>query len=109
MKPNKRGGMPRRPRREKFECPHCGADVDSGAKSCRECGSDASTGWQDEDEIAATRVDLPQGYSRDEDHPADGGTGGHLAERRPRWWLLVVLVLAIAIVVATAAVRFTGR
>lgn len=34
--------------RDWFVCPHCGADVLRGAKSCKECGSDAETGWAPE-------------------------------------------------------------
>lgn len=30
-----------------FECPHCGADVPVGARSCPVCGSDEETGWSD--------------------------------------------------------------
>lgn len=41
-----------------FPCPHCGADVPPRAPSCRECGSDAATGWSDEAESAG--VDLPE-------------------------------------------------
>ena len=33
---------------EYFVCPHCGAQVDVRATSCRECGSDAETGWSEE-------------------------------------------------------------
>jgi len=36
-----------------FECPHCGAMVPVRAKACRECGSDAGTGWQDGDVFRA--------------------------------------------------------
>ena len=59
----------RRPRREIFACPHCGADVPIGAKVCKECGSDAETGWHDEEEIQYQSLDLPTGYSDDPDHP----------------------------------------
>ena len=105
----KRGGLPRRPRREKFECPHCGADVDMGAKSCRECGSDASTGWQDEDELDAASVDLPQGYARDEDHPSEGGTGGYLPEKRSGVMRAVAILVVLAFIAAIVVLRFTGR
>jgi hypothetical protein len=39
--------MARRRKPETFECPHCGADVRVGAAACRECGSDAETGWSE--------------------------------------------------------------
>ena len=31
-----------------FACPHCGAEFRAGAKACRNCGSDAETGWSAE-------------------------------------------------------------
>jgi hypothetical protein len=45
-----------------FECPNCGADVPVGKKGCRECGSDASTGWMDSEEIDYQSIDIPDGY-----------------------------------------------
>jgi uncharacterized membrane protein YvbJ len=32
---------------EYFSCPHCGAQVPSGATACPECGSDNETGWSE--------------------------------------------------------------
>jgi hypothetical protein len=29
-------------------CPHCGADLPTGAKACPECGSDEETGWSEQ-------------------------------------------------------------
>ena len=56
--------MSRRPH-PTFSCPNCGAQVRKGASACRECGSDASTGWaEDADSLG---VDLPAGYRREED------------------------------------------
>ncbi|MBM4061925.1 MAG: hypothetical protein FJ265_12640 [Planctomycetes bacterium] len=96
-----------KPRREIFACPHCGADVPVGSRSCKECGSDASTGWQDQEEIDYQGLDLPQGYSRDEDHPARGGTGGFLPERRPLWFV-VAAILLVLVFVAFAVLRWRG-
>jgi hypothetical protein len=48
--------------RKTFECPNCGADVPVGKKGCRECGSDASTGWMDSEEIDYQSIDIPDGY-----------------------------------------------
>lgn len=28
-------------------CPHCGAELKTGAKVCHNCGSDEETGWSD--------------------------------------------------------------
>jgi len=78
----------KRGRREIFECPNCGADVAVGSKACRECGSDANTGWQDPGEIEYASVDIPEGWSE---------SGAASAPRR-RWWIAVVaLVVAIAL------------
>lgn len=40
-------------------CPHCGAEIPDSAISCKECGSDARTGWADGAENAD--LELP-GY-----------------------------------------------
>lgn len=81
-----------KPRREVFPCPNCGADVAAGAKVCRECGSDASTGWKDQDEIDYAQVDLPDGYrdsARDSEELPPAGT--------PAWvrWTALVVVAAM--------------
>ncbi|MBZ0154410.1 MAG: zinc-ribbon domain-containing protein [Planctomycetes bacterium] len=76
----------KKPRREIFECPHCGADVSLGARSCRECGSDATTGWLDEQEIDYTGVDLPDGYR-------DPAQSDFVAAKRPLWVVVVALLL----------------
>jgi hypothetical protein len=73
-------------RRERFECPNCGADVAVGAKVCRACGSDDSTGWKSSEEIDYQSIDIPDGYGPDDE-----------AEARPRsarWMQLVALALA---------------
>lgn len=55
--------------RETFECPNCGAEVPSGARSCPECGSDERTGWSRE--AAEEAPDLPAGYGGEEDFNYD--------------------------------------
>jgi uncharacterized membrane protein YvbJ len=86
----------RRRRREIFECPNCGADVAVGAKVCRECGSDASTGWQSQEEIDYQSEDLPTGYSHDPEHP-----GALSSQKRRLWVVLVAIVAALALVAFT--------
>jgi hypothetical protein len=86
----------KRARREQFECPNCGADVAVGAKACRECGSDASTGWQTSDEIDYAQVDIPDGY-RGERDSSDAIPPG----KRPLWWVLVALLVAAALLALT--------
>ncbi len=95
MKPKKQ-----KPRREIFECPHCGADVPLGSKVCRECGSDAATGWQDGQEIDYQSIEIPDGYGEDEH--ASGTTS-----TRPRLWIVVTaLVVAAALVFWLVSARF---
>jgi hypothetical protein len=80
--------MTRRPRREIFECPNCGADVPIGSKACRECGSDSATGWQTAEEIDYQSIELPDVQARHS--PATGG-------RRPLWIVVTALVAAAAL------------
>jgi hypothetical protein len=86
-------GKPK-PKREFFECQHCGADVLVGSVVCKECGSDASTGWQSSEEIDYQSIDLPGGYSDDAGHPG----GGKLPERRSPWFVVLAIVLVLALV-----------
>ena len=89
---------PPRPRREIFECTHCGADVAVGSLVCRECGSDASTGWQSSEEIDYQSLDLPDGYATGDDHP-----GGAVSSRTKPWVVITALVLVIVLVVVWVA------
>ncbi|HEX5052787.1 MAG TPA: zinc ribbon domain-containing protein [Planctomycetota bacterium] len=89
----------KKPRREIFECPQCGADVPVGAKVCRECGSDARTGWLDSTEIDYASVDLPQGYADDPDHP------GALPGPRRSWWVAAIAILAALALLALTVLR----
>ena len=41
-------------------CPHCGESLLPTATSCRECGSDAKTGWLDGSEQDYLSVELPE-------------------------------------------------
>lgn len=74
------------PRRAGFSCPHCGAVVPSGRRACRECGSDAGTGWQNEAEIDYASVDLPDGYR-------DDSAGDAVPSARRPWWVVAVALL----------------
>ncbi|HEX6813528.1 MAG TPA: zinc-ribbon domain-containing protein [Planctomycetota bacterium] len=89
-------GMARRRQRETFECPNCGASVPVGAKACRECGSDAATGWQDQEEIDYQGEYIPEGYSEDPDHPGDLS-----AAPRRVWVALVAILTALALLALT--------
>ncbi|MEO6597794.1 MAG: zinc ribbon domain-containing protein [Planctomycetota bacterium] len=85
-----------KPHREIFECPQCGADVVLGAKVCRECGSDAETGWQESSEIDYASVDLPEGYADDPAHPSTT-----LTTQRSVWFVVVAIVAALALLALT--------
>lgn len=89
----------RRPR-EQFECPHCGAAVAVGSKVCRECGSDAGTGWQDSREIDYRSVEIPDGYG------PDAHESGTTPERLPTWVVVTALVLAAALVLLLVFARW---
>lgn len=87
--------QPKRPR-EQFECPNCGADVAVGSKACRECGSDATTGWSDSDDLDYTSVDLPDGYRDDGGH----GPGDELPAAKTPVWILVTALLTALVMIA---------
>lgn len=78
--------------RATFPCPNCGADVPSGARACRECGSDDRTGWQDSDEIDYQAVELPDSFDA---APARTGT--------PLW---IAVTAALLVVVLVALLTF---
>lgn len=82
----------KKPRREIFECTHCGADVPVGAKVCRECGSDAATGWQSSEQVDYASVEIPDSY-------ADSGAA--TAAPRRAWMIVVALVVALALLALT--------
>ena len=69
-----------------FPCPNCGADVRVGRKSCRECGSDDSTGWMSSEEIDYQSIDIPDGYG-----PADE----LVSNNTPKWVTIVAIVLLL--------------
>ena len=41
-------------------CPNCGESFPAGRLACPECGSDAETGWKDQEEIDYESVELPE-------------------------------------------------
>ncbi len=79
-------------------CPHCGATLMRRAAFCRECGSDAATGWNADAELGG--VDLPTDwndaeYERFLERELGEVAAGHVRRhtRRTLWRLLVALVL----------------
>lgn len=81
-----------------FECPHCGAEVPARARVCRECGSDADTGWLDDGEIEYRGVDLPDGWGPEHD-------GQKPARRYARWRTIAALV-TVAAMLAWVLLRY---
>jgi hypothetical protein len=80
-----------------FHCPHCGARVRAGARSCRECGASEDSGWSEDEwnEDAA-------GYGGDDEFDYDDYLRrefpGHApprsaAERRKRLITIIIVVL----------------
>ncbi|MBI5853292.1 MAG: hypothetical protein HZB39_19970 [Planctomycetes bacterium] len=77
-------------RKRDVECPHCGAIFRAGRLACPDCGSDAQTGWQEQEEIDYQALDL--------DVPGYGEEAA--APRRSRRNRLVALVIVLAMVLA---------
>ena len=75
-------------------CPHCGAEVPSGAKACPECGSDERTGWSEEAQTAG--LDLPDEHFDYKEFVKQefGGRSPVPSGMKWWWWLAAILVLA---------------
>jgi hypothetical protein len=89
---------------ESAECGYCGESFRRGRRSCPHCGSDAETGWKDEDEIQAESVELG-GMSDDAyaDFLAREGLGEDKASRAN----LAVILVTIAMIGLLAWVALT--
>ena len=74
--------MARKPKKTDF-CPECGAVFPRGRLACPECGSDAETGWKNEDEIQYQSVEIPDGW------PPESQNGPKIP------WGLIAAVLAL--------------
>ena len=88
----------RRPAAADFECPQCGALVKAGAAACRECGSDAGTGWQSSEEIDYQSLELPDDAVP---APATRTERAHAS----RWFALVVIVAVAAFALVAVLAR----
>ena len=88
-----------RKKRATFECPNCGADVPVSAVVCRECGSDAETGWKSSEEIDYQSIDIPDGYGPDGAYTDQAKRGFAFLERS--YVRFVALVLAALVVAWT--------
>jgi len=84
-----------------FICPHCGAEVRTGASACPECGSDDSTGWSDDaDEWGGAVTD---GYGGDNDFDYEEFVKREFGDRPnrafgpPLWLLILALIVIVAL------------
>jgi hypothetical protein len=91
--------MPRRRKPRFFTCPHCGAHVRVGAAACRECGSDAESGWSEDAESWTSDPDA--GYTGDDDFDYDEFVRDEFPEQAEgpspggwkRWAIAVIVAL----------------
>ncbi|MEM9378847.1 MAG: zinc ribbon domain-containing protein [Planctomycetota bacterium] len=89
------------PSKDWFTCPVCGADVPVGARACRECGSDETTGWSEATQY--DDLDLPEPERPEIPDTFEEFTRAARPRRRtPVWIALGLLALAIALVLANA-------
>ncbi|MEC7726130.1 MAG: hypothetical protein VYD05_11485, partial [Planctomycetota bacterium] len=66
-------------------------------KVCRECGSDASTGWKSSDEIDYQSIEIPDGYGPDDEEAGDAtGDFAFLGRDSVRVLALVLAALVVA-------------
>ncbi|HKM54838.1 MAG TPA: hypothetical protein VKF17_05985 [Isosphaeraceae bacterium] len=96
--------MKRGRKRDTFVCPHCGADVAANSPVCRECGSDAETGWSEDADKWGT--DIPAGYGSEDDFDYDEFVEQELPQHPPlssgrlmkRWgWRLLVAIACLSL------------
>ena len=74
-----------------FVCPHCGADVPGGSKSCPECGSDDQTGWSEDTYLDG--VSLPDPDEEFDDEASK--PKGILGPARLLWIAFAVILVAL--------------
>lgn len=80
---------------ETEECVHCGHVFRAGRPACPECGSDASTGWRDAEDIDYLSVELPD----------ETATTESARSVRPWWLLALIAALVAALAVAVSLHR----
>ncbi|HXR44419.1 MAG TPA: zinc ribbon domain-containing protein [Pseudolysinimonas sp.] len=80
--------------RGSFPCPVCGERVPAGAKVCRECGSDETTGWSED--TLYDDLDLPDpGYGAEESAPRSGRAARGIRSREVGAVLVLLFVLLL--------------
>jgi ribosomal protein L40E len=75
-------------------CPHCGAEVPSGAKACAECGSDELTGWSAE--ARDDHLNLPGASFDYDDFVAREIVGERTIPRGVHWFWWMVAILMVS-------------
>lgn len=90
------------PTEDFFTCPHCGARVPSGALACRQCGSDAETGWSEDADLWTADIPSAEGDNDDFDYNdfvAREFPGLAPATTGPRMgrWLAGAIVVVVAL------------
>lgn len=77
-------------------CPNCGESLSRNAKFCRECGSDAKTGWRSSEDVEHASVELPEQGDYEEFLRREGLQKPGVQKGR-RWIFLVGLILILAL------------
>ena len=76
----------------------------SGAPACRECGSDAETGWAEDAD--AWSAEIPTGYGPEEDFDYDEylsrefpGHANSLSKQRIKKWVTCLFVVIVCLAI----------
>lgn len=95
--------LPRKPRRrETASCPQCGGEFPAGRLACPHCGSDAQTGWSENDASDWSYSD------EDYDEFVEEMKGRDAYHSDPKWRRrrLVVRIVGLIVVVALLVLIF---
>ena len=81
------------------ECANCGAELARGAKVCRECGADESTGLRESEATRYDGLDLPSAAF--EDAEVEAPKKGKTVNGLPWYWWAVATLLLLLLVLTT--------
>lgn len=88
------------------DCPHCGADVPSGARACPECGSDESTGWSQTAHCDNLGIPDPdEEFDYDAFVENEFGRANKRSARPSMIWALWTLISIVVIAVILGLIR----
>lgn len=82
-------------KKEAFPCGNCGAPVPVGRLACSECGADAQTGWQSEEDIFLQSIEIPDVLGDELDAPPESPLGRGLRGKGPIAVAVVLLLVLI--------------